>query len=340
MAFEAEDDDLHADIRAALEGAGEPAESAAPPPVEAEAPAGEPTETAAEAEARTRDEKGRFAKPGDAEQAAVQVAPGAEPQQPQPGDAAITPPVSWKAAAKAKWASIDPDLREEISRREREIIEGLAQRDRQVGDYNRLDALFAPVDQRLALAGSNRENYLRGLITADEMLRGPNREQAIVQLAQMYRIPLPNGQPQPQQQQVDPQVQAQHVEQMVQTALQRHVAESRNEETKTEIAAFASDPAHLYFENVKPVMIGLLNSGAAESLKQAYDMACNADPNIRALLTPAAQPNKQPPATRQAGLSLTGSPPVGGGLAAPNGSSGGSIEDDIRAAMQEHGARV
>lgn len=331
-------DDIHADIRAAFASDDPPAPASPTEPELApvEAPAAPVEgETPAEAAARHRDEKGQFAKAPETEQPAQQVAPGAEPQQPV---AAIMPPVSWKAAAKAKFATLDPEVQQEVLRREKEITDGLAQWDQKVGAANKLDALLAPHDQRLALAGSNRENYLRGLLTADDMLRGPNREQALAQIARMYGIPLPTGQPQPQQQQAAPQVSPQHVGELVQTELQRWREQESQAAADSTIAEFAANPANLYFDNVKAEMGALLQAGAATTLKEAYDMACHARPDIRALLTPAPVLQSAKPA-QPAGLSVTGSPPIGGHKAPPNGSRE-SIEDDIRAALSEVTGRI
>lgn len=337
MAFEAEDDDLHADIRAAMEPEIPAAGADAEPAPAAAAP--DPAEPVQAPEIRPdgRDEKGRFAKSGDAEQApgSVDAAP------PEPASPTIRPPPSWSAEAKSQFATLPPTIQQEVLKRETEIQQGKAQWDTKAESYNKLDAILAPLDTRLAIAGTTRENYLTGLIKADEMLRGENRSEALVQIARMYGIPLPNGQPQ-QYQQVDPPAQApvtpQLVEAAVQTALQRQRQEAGQAEADAAIADFAADPANLYFENVKAEMGALLKAGSAKTLQDAYRMACNARDDIRALLTPPAQPKQQPVPTQPNALSLTGSPPLGGSQA--SGASGGSLEDDIRAAMQEHSARV
>jgi hypothetical protein len=53
---------------------------------------------------------------------------------------------------------------------------------------------------------------------------------------------------------------------------------------QTDIERFASDPKHMFFDNVRGEMSFLLQSGKAVSLGDAYDKACWADKEIRELL--------------------------------------------------------
>lgn len=115
----------HGDAAAPAPAAG--GDGAAAPPAgqapAAAAPAG--------AQERPRDPHGRFA-PKDArgaDQAQAQAAPvpadaaagAAQPTQaPSPGGE-LKPPASWKPQAREKWASVDPEVRAEVHRREWEM---------------------------------------------------------------------------------------------------------------------------------------------------------------------------------------------------------------------------
>ena len=95
-------------------------------------------------------------------------------------------------------------------------------------------------------------------------------------------------------------------------------------------------------------MSALLQNGQASDLDQAYDMAIHADPETRALQLAAQQQTEQSQRSqastaaaqraKAASVSVTGAP----GLAeiASSPSSAGSLEDDIRAAMQAASGRI
>ena len=326
-------DDMTADIEAAMKGDA-PAEAVVAEDI---LPA-DTKETPAETEARVRDENGRFAKSADPVQ--DEAASGEEPAK------TILPPRSWTAAAKAKFAQLDPDVQQEVLRREREIDAGKAQWDTKAEAYNKLNAVIEPVRDRLTMAGLTPDTYIAALVRADEMLRGPQAPQAIQMLAQQYGINLgaiqggPQGQP--QQWQPDPQYQALQAQfQQLQARLDQDAQAKQDAEhqaTLARIEAFANDPANIYFDNVRGEMAALIQSGAAKDLPDAYDMAIHARPDIRQLLQAAAASKAQTAPTRPNGLSVTGAQR---GAAKANGTpSSGNIEDDVMAAFREVEGRV
>lgn len=317
------DTDLEADVRAAIEGPLDP--PAAEQPTQQAEPTGD----------RTRDEHGRFApKSVDSKAEVTQVDPaqGEEPAR------TILPPRTWTAAAKAKFATLDPDVQQEVLRREKEIDDGKAQWDSKAEHYNRLTKLYEPIRDRLTLNGLTEEAYTAALIRADEMLRS-NPQAAMQQLAQLYGFQLPQGMQQPQQQQVDPVMQGlqQQVQQLTQlfTSQQQAREQGERQEIVGEIEAFRNDPKHIYFDNVRPKMVKLLEGGLAKDLPEAYDMACYADPEVRTLM--AAKPLTPAKPGKPNGISVTGSP-RGQGQASPNARV--TAEDDVRAAMEELAGRV
>lgn len=326
-------DDMSADIEAAMKGDA-PAEAVAAEPI---LPA-DTQETPEQTEARTRDENGRFAKaPEDVQDT---PASGEEPAK------TILPPRSWTAAAKSKFAQLDPDVQQEVLRREREIEAGKQQWDTKAEAFNKLDAVIAPVRDRLTMSGLTPDTYIAALVRADEMLRGPQQLQAIQMLAQQYGINLGaiqgGPQAQPQQWQPDPQYQAlQSQFQQLQARLDQDAQAKQDQEhqaTLARIEAFASDPANIYFDNVRGEMAAFISSGAAKDLPDAYDMAIHARPDIRQLLAAAAASKAQTAPTRPNGLSVTGAQR---GAAKANGTpSTGNVEDDVLAAFREVEGRV
>ena len=324
-----EPDDIDADIRAAFEQDAGTVQT--PEPLDD----------------RPRDEHGRFApkeaqeetvdKPPEVAQSATVVAPVAEPEK------AIQPPHSLKATAKAIWNTLPPDIQQEFLRVEGEVQNAKAEWAPKGELYNKFEAILAPVADRLAVSGIDRAAYVQALVAADNLLR-TDPQRGFQLLAHQYGYQLPNGQ-QPQFQQqptqfVDPTVAAlqAQVQQLVESQQSQQTAQEQAQQAAyvSEIEAFRADPAHLYFDNVSDTMSALLRSGKAADLPTAYDMAVHADPTIRGLLQTAV---KAPAPGKPNGKNVTGSP----GLAKPNGKAAdpnSSIDDDIRAAMQELSGRV
>ena len=338
MAEEA--DDIEADIRAALGGdAGAQASGAAASPPAPQSAAAPETQNAG-----SRDASGRFA-----------PAPQ-EPAQPtgQPGTAATgaeeptRPPAAWSAAAKAKFATLDPEVQAEVVKREKDVDRGLQERAGQLKRYEPLETVIAPVRDRLAMAGVSEAQYFGALAAADAALRDPNRRQAaFAQLAQQYGIQLPQGSQQGQQPvpqaQMHPAIAA--LSQQVQALTQHHQQAQQQAEAAaqakvtTSIEAFKSDPANLYFENVKGRMAALLQTGQAADLKDAYEQACWADPSVRPLMGQTAQASAAASSSakvqqaRAAAGSVVGAPGAGGSPAARASNPNSSVEDDVRDAF-------
>ena len=189
------DDDIGADLRAAFDSVETPAPAeagATPPPAEAapESPAPE-GETAAQA--RARDEAGRFAKaPKDApkpEGEAAPAAPGAAPAAP-----AIEIPKHWPADVRAdleRLAKQDPVIAKRWLEQTR-YLESVARTERERAAPFRqlsqaLEDVLAPTRQQRQMAGMDDAAYLRALAAADQFLsRDPKA--GIKWLAQKYGV--------------------------------------------------------------------------------------------------------------------------------------------------------
>lgn len=345
MPADAEQAELEAptSLRASLEAGFAAAEAAAPPVEVVTAPA-EPVTAPAQvdpaAPAVARDEAGRFApKAEDTPDKTAAAAPEAKPApvdpkitdkpeaaSPEAPQEPIRAPAALSAVAKAKWATLDPVLQAEWSKRERDMDQGLQKQGVQLKRFERMDEAIAPHRDRLLMSGMDEVAYVRSLITADEMLRGPNKIQALAQIAEMYGADLRQlGQPgqQPQQAQLPPQFQAMASEianlkgelaQFKGAAQEADIAQ-----TQARIDTFAKD--HPYFENVRPLMAALIQSGQAIELEDAYAMACRASPEVHPVLlkeqmdaqaaAARAEATARANEAKQASGSVTGSPAPG-----------------------------
>jgi hypothetical protein len=366
------EDTIEADIKAAFaaEAGGSETVETPEPEVVAEAVQEVP-------EGPARDESGRFAskdkdegeKPLANQEEPVQTPAQPEVQPQEPGEPAIQPPHSLKAAVKANWSTLAPDVQQELVRLDKTVQDAKTEWSGKGERLNRFESLFSPEDRdRLTLAGTDEFRFIQGLKKADEMLQGPNKRDAWLQIGAMYGISPPEG-PAPAQTAAEaaqydpgrPQLDPAQIEALLQPYVQRlagveqtitqqataeeqaakRAAEDRVTQFQNETNADGS-LKHLYFENVKALMKTLLESEAATDLEDAYEMAIHAHPEVRKLIVPAspAQQPKTPQApTRPAGLSVTGPPTHG---PKPNGSASSSnnIEDDIREALREHAGAV
>jgi hypothetical protein len=312
-----------------------------------ERPASAPAqETAAQAAQRARDEQGRFAKPGDATQTQSKIEPKTPEQAAAASQTPSTPPATWSAAAKAKFASLDPEVQREVLKRETEMDQGRAQWQQGAERLNRLDAILAPRRERFALAGVDEVRAVQALFAAQDLLeRQPvdallylGRQAGVDWRAVFQRL---QGAPAQQQPQVPPgmeplvrQVQTltQHV-----TQQQRDAEQGRRNEHLSQVQQFAADPKNIYFENVRDRMGQLLRSGGAKDLSEAYEQACWADPQVRPLMVQAQAQEQQRQATeaarartalaRHASGSVIGSPRPGasGSSSAPSA----TLRDDL-----------
>jgi hypothetical protein len=312
-------------------------------------------EAASEAAAATKDLKATIQTPEPKAQEAVQAAAAEKPQ-------AIRPPASWSPEAKAAFLEAPQSVQQAMLKRNEEMEEGQKQWSTKAESFNRLDKVLAPHRDRWALNGVSEDVAVAQLLAAQNMLDTKPYE-AIQYLARSYNVDLrrlvapTQGQPangqQPQGQQFDigqhPVVQqlTQQVQTLTQTLSQRQQAEeaAHTSAVQSEITKFSTDPEHIYFENVRAKVAALLRADGLEGkaspqerLKAAYDEACWATPNVRALMQAAEAKKKADAAkvkdAKNASGSVAGTPI--GGKQARNGASSDDLENDIREAVRAH----
>lgn len=174
------DDDLMADVMAAMSGGagGDGAAGDAPADKGAEAApaaADKPAEQTAEGQGKPRDEHGRFAaaKPKDDGQPQVDPAKAkpADQQQQQPpagteqqpsasAPSTIAPPPSWSVQSKSDWSKLPQHVRDDIAKREQEVSDGFAR-------YQHL----SPFDEMARRSGTTLHEALHKYTNLESMLR-------------------------------------------------------------------------------------------------------------------------------------------------------------------------
>lgn len=366
-----ETDDIAGDIRAALEQtrANMPEQPAVPEVVEA-APVVETPEPEAKSDGRERDEFGRF-KPKEAEAAAqTEAKPGPKIPAPQQSaeaseDKPLTPPRHWEPEAKAQFMAAPPAVQKQLLAHAEAIAKGEEEWKPRAQTWEQVEQAIGPVKDSWAMRGISIPQGVQMLATAQRML-DENPVQALAQIAKSYGFTPEtllqawgmdlSGMQAPgyEQQGVMPPQFTNYIQSLeskvnalssVYEQQQEAVRMQAQASLQKEIDDFAADPNHVYFENVKPRMVALLQTQQATDLATAYEMATWADPQIRKLIM-AKEVNDRQQAeakrvqqARRAGVSVTGDPGPGrAGSALPDPSSTSARDDiaaDVRRAMRD-----
>lgn len=297
---------------------------------------------------RARDESGRFArteakaeapKPEEAAKADLQ------PQDPPKVDGeGLRPPTSWSPTAKAAFNELPQPVKDAISKREQEVNNGFAK----LADYKPLDQWIDLAKQSGTDLNTALQNYRSIELRLEQDFVGGIAHLAQrqnvhpVQLAQAilsrFGVSPQNGEAasqQAHQQAVD----LSPIQEELR-ALRDHISQQEMATVNSEIERFASDAKqHPYFANVKADMGRLIETGQAQNLDDAYDMACWANKEIRALLIKqqampqSAKAEDAVQRAKAADKATGGAPAAGFSPAAPKVAAGASIRDTIRAAV-------
>ena len=267
----------------------------------------------------TDDSTGDQVDDADTEDDSEEAAGTTEPET--PSEPAYRP--KWKKAALAELDKLPPEVQRafiaEDKRREENFHKGIEQYRTGHTAAREWDEVITPYRATIDQFQVKPQEAVKQLLATDHILRYGQPHQKIgtvLQVLQNYGInPVDlaaivqgNTQQEPQ----DPQYQAlnQRLSQFEQAQLaqQRQAEQARMQaerETQTtiqsQIEAFASDPDHEHFELLKPMMGGLLQTGQAKDLTEAYDMAFKAHPQTANIWI--AQQQKQWADSRKAAAS-------------------------------------
>lgn len=286
------------------------------------------------AAARIRDASGKFvAKPAVD---ATQAGPAAAPADATPADAIRPPPNTWKKEVAAKWATLPPEVRAEVERREQDMHRGIAQYKTQAEFAQTMERAMAPYQQTLQQLGISPDRAIGELMAADHRLRHGSPQEKVAyfaQLAHNYGIDLAGAAQ--HYAQVDPSVfAAQNEAQQLRAQLQTYqqTAQQQAEEAlNSEIAAFAADPSHSHFDAVRGHMSALLQAGQAKDLADAYEQAVFANPVTRAaVLQQQAAAQREEAAKKAQAAKAAASVNVPRRPAMPTAQPIGSMDDTIR----------
>ncbi len=251
------------------------------------------------------------------------------------------PPRTWKPEVAAKWAAIDPEVRQEILRREENIFQGIEAYKSRAEFGDRFQRTLQPYMQTLQQYNLDPLQQVGNLLQAHHILSLGTPEQKQMMFARIaadYGINTGGETPY-----VDPQVAAlQRDLQNLQSRLSsREQSEAANIRAglQREIETFAADPAHVYFNEVANDIAGLLKSGVARDLKDAYERAVWANPVTRSkeqarVAAETAKKSAEEAAARAAAAKKATSANVQSSAKAASGTAPrGTIEDTMQATL-------
>ena len=236
-------------------------------------------------EASGRDDRGRFAPKVE------------EPPQEAEPPVWRRPPASWRMDYHEVWQKADPKMQEYAWQREEQMRAGVEPLLAKAQFADTMQQAIEPYLPTIQGMGLTPEKAVSALMQADYTLRtAPPQQkmQLFAQLAQSYGINLgamgANPQAAPQNS-VDPLVwQLQNELNSVRGEVmgwKQQQEMQQNQQLLGEINQFSLKADH--FEEARPTMIQLLQSGMAETLEEAYDKAIRLNPDLFEQVSKAQQ---------------------------------------------------
>lgn len=256
-------------------------------------------------------------KPGEQPEAK----PGETPEQTAERVRTDRIPVGWKGGAEA-WHKLDASAKTYIVERNKQFEQGIQKHAQAANFAAEMAREFQPYEALLRSMQATPQMASRFLMDKFYTLHHGSpaaKQQLIVEMAKTAGVDL-SGINQGEAPQVDPNLAA--LEERVRQLTgyiqgQQQTAQSAEQQyIHSEIDKFAADPAHEHFESVRPVMAALLSGGQAKDLKHAYELACWANPDVRASLVnqhhaqDAEKRKKQAEESQRANVSLNAAPPA------------------------------
>lgn len=267
--------------------------------------------------------------------------PPATEAAPAPATTGLQAPKTWRPEAAAKFATLPPEVQQEVLKREEDIFKGLEGYKADASIGKALKGVIQPYMHIYQAQNIDPMQQVSGLMRAHVALATgtPEQKQQFFQhLAKEYDVDLGGEAPY-----VDPQVaglqkQLSDLQSRLNGREQQEADKARTA-LQAEIDTFASDPAHKYFDEVANDIAGLLRSGAAKDLKDAYEKAIWANPITRAKeqarLTADAEAKAKAEAAEKVkqARKATGANVKSSAKAASGTAPLGSIDDTLNAAL-------
>ncbi len=259
-------------------------------------------------------------------------------------------PSSWKKDHEPVYRELEKDAKyqpilDEVDRREQDLLNGFRAIEDDSKFAKAIRRELAPFEATLRSMGAAPEQAIRGLLSADHVLRYGSpvqKAQAIQRMMRDYGIDSSALQEEQAQAPADPQVQylAQQLQQL-QHQNRQILSEKQAqdlERANADVEAFKKDKPH--FEAVRMRMGDLANRGVSTDLQELYNLAIAASPDLqdkvlaerqaKAEAERKAKAQQTAAAAKSAAVSVNGAPP---GAAQSRPSKAKDRQSQIREAM-------
>ncbi len=263
-------------------------------------------------------------------------------------------PQSWRGPQKAKWAALDPEVKQEVMRREREITKTLGETSQARQFANKFAQTVAPYAPRLQSIGADPLVVVNELLKSDYVLSTAPKAQRAQFMARMikhYDIDVREldgalagtGPADPVGSQLE-QLLNQRLAPIQQFLTAQQQREAQREQATSEelgqtLEQMAADPKYPHFDTVRDDMADVIDIAAKRglylSLEQAYNRAVAMNPEVSQQVAAQREAEAKKAAAlashNRAQKALRASVSVGG---APGGvPSGASPANDRRATI-------
>lgn len=227
--------------------------------------------------------------------------------QPTGGEGAEKAPLGWGPARDALWAKVPADVRSAISKREREVQQGMSQAGRIRAVADEYLGVIKPFELVIQSMGTNPKNAITSVMqTATAMIVGTQAQKVAVltEMCDRYGVDLGEldkslssmlankgkGGPQPNQNApMDPRL-MQHLQPLFQMEQRLRESEVQRQHHLQQEAASAigTIQGEQYFEDVRDDMADIMEISAKRghimTIKEAYTKACQIHPEISKLV--------------------------------------------------------
>ena len=367
---ENQDDDLRSSLEAAYEESAE-VESEAPeqPP---EAPAQETQDQAAEEGENTslNEEITKNSEKTPEEGGKKPFVEVKKPNQPPKQEDSLEertyniekPPVGWKPAVREHWDGLPDEVKQEVVRREREIDDRLRETKDERQFAHEVMKTLQPYQAFIKADQVSPMQAIDNMMSTVAMLRTGTADQiaqVLSEVTQKYGIgrfgkefvgkldaALSGRVPKPEDEQTNAfrqeiQKELQPIKEFQQqlTQRQQQQMQQKEQEAYQYLQNFAQQ--HEYFQDVAEDISAILEAaqqrGKQITLEQAYEMACNMNPEIKPLMEKKRQAeaaksqNEVAQKAKRASVGIRGSAPMD----AAQQSGGGSLRDDLEFALSQ-----
>jgi hypothetical protein len=211
-------------------------------------------------------------------------------------------PQSWKGEAKKVWETLPLQVRQEVARREREIMPVMQQAAQDRQRVQQIVDVMTPHRERIQnMYGGNPVTAINNLLQAEQVLTTApmqQRAQFVARMIQQYGVDIRAldaalvGEPIPeqiQQQSTIEQLLEQKLapfQQFIQTQQQREqqVRQQTEQQVVGTVQEMANDPKYPYFSDVREDMADIIELGARKgvyiSLPEAYNKAVRMNDDV------------------------------------------------------------